>query len=146
MNVLYMFGNGLDKAQGMKTSYPEFYEYLQAVKGSPLLEELKKDINADKKLWSDMEEAFGLFTEKIKSESDFDQLYFELYDHLRSYLQDQELNYRPSSKNKEKFINNFKKALDETFKQFIIIGATVLKEMFNIKREQNTIKFLADMF
>lgn len=47
---------------------------------------------------------------------------------------------------KEKFINNFKKILDETFKQFIIIGATVLKEMFNIKREQNTIKFLTDMF
>lgn len=39
-----------------------------------------------------------------------------------------------------------KKILDETFKQFIIIGATVLKEMFNIKREQNTIKFLTDMF
>lgn len=47
---------------------------------------------------------------------------------------------------KEKFVNNFKKILDETFKQFIIIGATVLKEMFNIKREQNTIKFLTDMF
>ena len=43
-------------------------------------------------------------------------------------------------------VNNFKKILDETFKQFIIIGATVLKEMFNIKREQNTIKFLTDMF
>ena len=47
---------------------------------------------------------------------------------------------------KEKFVNNFKKILDETFKQFIIIGATVLKEMFNIKREQNTIKFLTDVF
>ena len=47
---------------------------------------------------------------------------------------------------KEKFVNNFKKILDETFKQFIIIGATVLKEMFNIKREQNTIKFITDMF
>jgi len=47
---------------------------------------------------------------------------------------------------KEKFVNNFKKILDETFKQFIIIGGTVLKEMFNIKREQNTIKFLTDMF
>ena len=47
---------------------------------------------------------------------------------------------------KEKFVNNFKKILDETFKQFMIIGATVLKEMFNIKREQNTIKFLTDMF
>ena len=29
MNVLYILGNGFDKAQGMKTSYPEFYEYLK---------------------------------------------------------------------------------------------------------------------
>ena len=47
---------------------------------------------------------------------------------------------------KEKFIKNFVGILSETYKQFIIIGATVLKEMFNYKREQNTIKFLADMF
>lgn len=107
MNILYIFGNGLDKAQGMATSYPEFYEFLQGVKGSPLLEELKKDINADKKLWSDMEEAFGLFTEKIKSESDFDQLYFELYDYLRAYLQSEDLNYSPSERNKKQFLDDF---------------------------------------
>ena len=29
MNILYIFGNGFKKAQGMATSYPEFYKYLQ---------------------------------------------------------------------------------------------------------------------
>ena len=28
MNILYILGNGFDKAQGMATSYPEFYDYL----------------------------------------------------------------------------------------------------------------------
>jgi hypothetical protein len=32
MNVLYILGNGFDKAMGMKTSYPEFYQYLMADK------------------------------------------------------------------------------------------------------------------
>ena len=31
MNVLYILGNGFDKAQGMKTSYPEFYQYLMEI-------------------------------------------------------------------------------------------------------------------
>ena len=53
---------------------------------------------------------------------------------------------RKETDEKEKFIKNFVGILSETYKQFIIIGATVLKEMFNYKREQNTIKFLADMF
>ena len=47
---------------------------------------------------------------------------------------------------KESFINNFKKILEDTFKQFVVIGATVLKEMFNLKREQNTIKYISNMF
>ena len=69
MNVLYILGNGFDKAQGMKTSYPEFYQYLMenTDNGSPLLQQLKKDINADKLLWSDMEEAFGQFTSKVET-------------------------------------------------------------------------------
>lgn len=29
MNILYILGNGFDKAQGMATSYPEFYKYLE---------------------------------------------------------------------------------------------------------------------
>ena len=39
MNILYIIGNGFDKAQGMATSYPEFYKYLQehVTSGSNLL-------------------------------------------------------------------------------------------------------------
>ena len=29
MNILYILGNGFDKAQGLATSYPEFYQYLK---------------------------------------------------------------------------------------------------------------------
>jgi len=36
MNVLYILGNGFDKAQGMKTSYPEFYEYLKTIEKGKL--------------------------------------------------------------------------------------------------------------
>ena len=50
MNVLYILGNGFDKAQGMNTSYPEFYAYLQSIsspKDSRLLSILKQDIKSN---------------------------------------------------------------------------------------------------
>lgn len=61
MNVLYILGNGFDKAQGMATSYPEFYKYLtENVKdGSPLLEKMKSAITEDTVLWADMETGLG---------------------------------------------------------------------------------------
>ena len=88
MNVLYIIGNGFDKAQGMKTSYPEFYHYLMenSDNGSNLLQQLKKDIDTDKELWSDMEEAFGKFTSKVETATDLENLYFELSDNLQEYL------------------------------------------------------------
>ena len=46
MNILYIFGNGFDKAQGMATSYPEFYKYLQehVTSGSNLLDRFNRFI------------------------------------------------------------------------------------------------------
>ena len=38
------------------------------------------------------------------------------------------------------------KLFEETYRQYLIIGATISKEMFNLKREQNTIKFVNNMF
>lgn len=109
MNVLYILGNGFDKAQGMKTSYPEFYKYLMenTNSGSPLLQQLKKDINADKLLWSDMEEAFGQFTSKIETPTDLEKLYFELSDNLQTYLEAEENAFNPSEKLKSKFVGDF---------------------------------------
>ena len=89
MNVLYILGNGFDKAQGMKTSYPEFYEYLNTIDPSTeseLLKLLKSEITEHTELWSDMEEALGKFTEKIGSLDEFENLYYELTDYLQDHL------------------------------------------------------------
>ena len=109
MNVLYILGNGFDKAQGMKTSYPEFYQYLMenTDNGSPLLQQLKKDINEDKLLWSDMEEAFGQFTSKVETATDLENLYFELSDNLQKYLEAEENIFNPSEKQRNKFVGDF---------------------------------------
>lgn len=107
MNILYILGNGFDKAQGMATSYPEFYQYLMKNKGSIHLEQLKKDINENTELWSDMEEALGKFTSQIFDASNFDDLYFELSERLQKYLKNEEDNYNPSDQQKEKFIKDF---------------------------------------
>lgn len=109
MNVLYILGNGFDKAQGMNTSYPEFYQYLMenTDNGSPLLQQLKKDIKADMLLWSDMEEAFGQFTSKVKTATELESLYFELSDNLQKYLEIEESNFNPSEKYKNKFVGDF---------------------------------------
>ncbi len=109
MNVLYILGNGFDKAQGMKTSYPEFYQYLMANtdNGSSLLQQLKKDIDANNELWSDMEEAFGQFTTKVETNTDLEKLYFELSDCLQSYLKEEEKAFVPSDQLQKKFLNDF---------------------------------------
>ncbi len=107
MNVLYILGNGFDMAQGMKTSYPDFYKYLMETECSPLLEQMKKEITADRKLWSDMEEAFGQYTTKVNSVSDLENLYFELSDHLQNYLKTEDAKFNPSEKLKDKFVLDF---------------------------------------
>ena len=108
MNVLYILGNGFDKAVGMKTSYPEFYHYLMENTDncSDLMQQLKSDINADKELWSDMEVAFGQFTLKIKTAEELENLYFELSDKLQDYLQEEENAFNPD-KYKAKFVADF---------------------------------------
>lgn len=107
MNAVYIFGNGLDKAQGMKTSYPEFYEYLAKQKGSAMLELMKSRINTDKKLWSDMEFAFGQFTSEVKSADMMEDLYYEVNNLLQTYLKGEEEAFVPSDKNKSKFVQDF---------------------------------------
>lgn len=107
MNVLYILGNGFDMAQGMKTSYPDFYKYLMETECSPLLEQMKKEITADRNLWSDMEEAFGQYTTKVNSVSDLENLYFELSDHLQNYLKTEDAKFNPSEKLKDKFVLDF---------------------------------------
>lgn len=105
MNILYVIGNGFDKAQGMNTSYPEFYEYLKTKSdtGSPLLRQVVRDIKSDIRLWSDMEEALGKFTEKVDSVQEFDDLHYELSRHLQDYLRNENNSFIPPTA----YINSF---------------------------------------
>ena len=47
---------------------------------------------------------------------------------------------------KSNFIKTFVKTLQSTLARFMHLGENLLKEMFNIKREQNTVNFVVDMF
>lgn len=108
MNVLYILGNGFDKALGMATSYPEFYRHLidNVKKGSPLLEEMKSTINHNTLLWSDMEEGLGNFTDQAENFQDFENFYFELNEHLQEYLKQEDEKFTPTDKLKSKSIQD----------------------------------------
>ena len=109
MNILYILGNGFDKAQGMATSYPEFYKHLMdnSENCSKMLQLLKDEINANKELWSDMEEAFGHLTSKIETVEDIEELFFELNAYLQEYLKIEDSKFMPSTNLKSKFISDF---------------------------------------
>ena len=109
MNVLYILGNGFDKAQGMATSYPEFYKYLtENVKdGSALLNKMKSEITENVELWSDMESGLGEFTSATDNAVEFDDFYFELSEHLQNYLKEENEKFTPSDKLKNKFQSDF---------------------------------------
>lgn len=105
MNILYIIGNGFDEAQGMNTSYPDFYKYLKTLptNDNPLLGKLINSISDKNELWSDMEKGLGLFTKEIVNSEDFDTLYFDLSDKLQEYLKTEEDHFAPSEPLKKKF-------------------------------------------
>lgn len=138
MNVLYILGNGFDKAQGMATSYPEFYEYLvnNVKDGSALLEKMKSAITEDTVLWSDMESGLGEFTAATDNAEDFDSFYFELSEHLQNYLKVENDKFTPSDKLKNKFqsdlttVSKYLGALDKTkFDGFLSAISTSSKDI-----------------
>ena len=109
MNILYILGNGFDKAQGMATSYPEFYKYLtENVKdGSALLNKMKSEITENVELWSDMESGLGKFTSATDNAVEFDNFYFELSEHLQNYLKKENEKFSPTNDLKTKFLTDF---------------------------------------
>lgn len=102
MNILYIFGNGFDIAQGMATRYSDFYKYLQTQKGSPILQKMQKEIDSQTALWSDMEMGLGQFTESIPNENAFESFYYELSDYLQEYLKKEETKFIPTDELKTK--------------------------------------------
>ena len=107
MNILYLFGNGLDLNLGMKTTYSDFYKYYQKIEtDNPILKSLKRNITDKYKNWSDLELALGDYTESLKNSNELDIVIEDLGTQLAAYLKSQEIKIDFDSVDKNKFQND----------------------------------------
>ena len=108
MKILYLIGNGLDLAQGLKTRYSDFYDkYSQAVdiEISPAALKLRKEIGKDYQTWADLELSLGKYTSHVKSE-DIEDVYYDISDALRDYLIEEQSKYTPTELARELAIHD----------------------------------------
>lgn len=91
MNILYLLGNGFDLAQGLETSYSDFYAFLR--KQTPRTELEKKvmdSIKSNYPTWANLEEGLGQYSAEWESREDFRNILAFLNGRLREYLMTQE--------------------------------------------------------
>lgn len=96
MEILYLIGNGLDIAQGMNTRYSDFYKKYSKpyeIDIHPAAKKLRAEIDKDYTTWADMELSFGKYTENI-TETDIEDVYYDLSDSMRDYLIGEQDNYK----------------------------------------------------
>lgn len=108
MNILYLIGNGFDLAQGLKTSYNDFYKYLceQTPKNrieAQMIEQIKGD---ECEKWSDLELALGEFTKDLIDKTEFEDFYYLLCDQLREYLSGQTRGFKPTDGIIDKYVKD----------------------------------------
>ena len=103
MNIVYLIGNGFDINLGLNTRYCDFYKYYlesqQSDNSNPHVKELKKSLKTfldqipllntkdECAKWSDLEFALGEYTKEFKSVSEFQTIYYDLYDNLADYIE-----------------------------------------------------------
>lgn len=87
MNIVYLFGNGFDRNLNLNTDYKSFYKYYIAQKSeSPVINQLKSEIDSNYENWADLEEALGKYLKKISSEDDAKSIHSDLLNHLQKYI------------------------------------------------------------
>lgn len=108
MNILYLIGNGFDLAQKLKTSYQDFYKYLkeQTPKNRVEAQMIEQITGNECEKWSDLELALGQFTKDVADKTEFEDFYYDLCEHLKSYLIDQVKGYEPTKDIIDKYIKD----------------------------------------
>ncbi|RZL45742.1 MAG: hypothetical protein EOP00_16855 [Pedobacter sp.] len=105
MQILFFIGNGFDLNLGLETKYSQFYDnhYVKVNSQKESVKKFKSYLTDEIPTWADLERTFGEYTEHIKSESEFDEVFEDIGGELSNYLKKQEKNF-----NVEKLdINNF---------------------------------------
>lgn len=98
MNITYLIGNGFDIKLDLRNRYIDFYKSYVAVPSksdTQVIKTFKAEINDFIKEeihkegegidWRDLEVALGKYTSKVPLE-EFDKLYFDIVEHLKTYL------------------------------------------------------------
>lgn len=87
MNILYILGNGFDKAQGLATSYKEFYHDWQKRKPESELEQkIISSIKNDYDSWADLEKGLGEYSAMWDDEKSFRGVLKIFNARLKEYL------------------------------------------------------------
>ena len=117
MQITFLIGNGFDKCLGLPTSYKEFYKYyIQQESASPeikkIKEILKKASEEDEntspriKLWKDLEMALGEITQEYKSHDKFEEVYLDINECLRTYIEQCSNSFKLDSRTKDILIKD----------------------------------------
>lgn len=89
MRILYFIGNGLDVSLGMKTRYPDFYEYYCSLDENMQDRDvirLRNSIEQGKEDWKDLEYQLGQYTKDVSNAEALERICLNLNDELRNYL------------------------------------------------------------
>ena len=107
MNILYIIGNGFDKAQGLDTCYTDFYQdYMKINPGSELEERVKSYIRGDYTTWENMELAMGVYSSEFEDVDVFRNVIKLLNERLKEYLIKQSSRIDDLNLNQQKLIRD----------------------------------------
>lgn len=103
MEVLFLLGNGFDINLKLPTDYQSFYDdYLNQESSSDLVSVLKGYLSQERyQTWADLEWGLGQYTTQVKTVEDLEVIYFDLSDHLRTYLHNLAKSFEPTAPMKE---------------------------------------------
>ena len=103
MNVLFFIGNGFDKAQGLNTSYQDFYKFLKTQKSRSQLEErIKNEIRSD----YDLEEGLGKYSAKFTDADTFLDVLKIMNGRLKEYLLQENNRLASMALSRQKLVND----------------------------------------
>lgn len=95
---------------GLKTSYKDFYDFYKNVESTKnSVNNLKKNISNNYKNWSDLELAFGQYTDEFETVDEFDEVIEDIGEQLAEYLKKEESKFNFEGVDKEKFFENLVK-------------------------------------
>lgn len=91
MRILYIIGNGLDIACGLKTSYQNFFDYYIDVKSTDVeINRMKNDIQRHRyENWSDLEMGLGNYSKNCKDKVIFSKCLNNIKEELSKYLRNE---------------------------------------------------------